>query len=58
MGFNKLKMDKLDREALDPKWFNEYYPNFDTRLMTNKELVKARIKELNEKDRNHRDKKT
>lgn len=22
-------MDKLDREALDPKWFNEYYEFFD-----------------------------
>jgi len=22
-------MDELDKEALDPKWFNEYYEFFD-----------------------------
>ena len=23
-------MDELDKEALDPKWFDEYYEGFDT----------------------------
>ena len=24
-----VPMDDLDKEALDPKWFNEYYDGFD-----------------------------
>ncbi len=41
-------MDKLDREALDPKWFNEYYEFFD--LGTDMESQRIMMKRMCEPD--------